>query len=138
MVTLLRSKEPTRRRAGLRRRTLTRARGSKNFETNPVGVVEKHTAGIGAIGMRGHTPVVDGHAKLPKPLLRLLDLFDGIDLECQVVQPGFVGGKRPVTLLPQRQDNCVVLCQKYESTFLVIRLTGEIETENILIKTLRA
>src|SRR5688500_526814 len=105
MATLLRSEEPTSRHSRLRHRTLARARGSTNLQTDPVRVVEIHTAGIGSLGMCGHTPIVNDHAKLPKTLLRLFYLCDGIDLERQMVQAGPIRSKRLVSLLPQCQQD---------------------------------
>src|SRR5215470_108416 len=100
MATLLRSEKATSRRSRLRRRTLARAGGSTNLETDPVRIVEIHTARIGTRGMCGHTPIVNDHAKLPKTLLRLFYLFDGIDLKRQMMQAGPVRSKRLVGLLP--------------------------------------
>ena|SRR5215831_6207253 len=95
-----RSEEPAGRRARLRCGTLARARGSKNLKTNPVRIFEENTAGLGSLGMRDHASIVDHRSKLLKPLLRLFHLFDGIDLERQMVQPGLISGERSVTLLP--------------------------------------
>src|SRR5262245_36839602 len=95
-----RSKETAGRRARLRCRTLARAGRSENLKANPFRIFEKNTAGRGALGMRGHTPVVDHRSKLLKPLLHLFHLFDGIDLEREMVQPGLISGERSITLLP--------------------------------------
>src|SRR5262245_8265351 len=138
MATLLRSEEPASRRSRLRRRTLARARGSTNLETDPVRVVEIPTAGVGTLGMCGHTPIVNDHAKLPKTLLRLFYLFYGVDLERQMVQAGPIRSKRLVSLLPQCQNDRVVLGKKRKNASLIIRFTREIKTEDILIKTLRS
>src|SRR5262245_2787984 len=125
------------RRAGRRSGPFISTRRRVNLQTNAVRVFKKDSTRFCPLGVRDYPIVKKRYLQPSKPLLGLLHIFYGSYLEREVVEARSLLVKTTFTLLPECQDQLLILTQKGESTAVFLRFAHNFKPEHLLVELLR-